>query len=102
MRRIALALILVAAVVGIQACAADAPTAPKTDPSAAASSAVSSSGVSSSAVSVQLSTTGANPMAGACPPIEALVPFHGAPVGRATIFGNTNSGYSATNDQLAP
>jgi hypothetical protein len=70
MRRIALALILVAAVVGIHACAADAPTAPRPG----------SGGGSSSAVSVQLFTTDANPKAGTCTLIEALVSLNGVPV----------------------
>ena len=70
MRRIAFALILIAVVAGIQACAADAPTAPKPGPG----------GGSSSAVSVQLFTTDANPKAGTCTLIEALVSFNGAPV----------------------
>lgn len=70
MRRIALALILVAAVVGIQACAADAPTAPR--PGAG--------GGTSSALSVQLFTTDANPKAGTCTLIEALVSLNGTAV----------------------
>jgi hypothetical protein len=70
MRRIALALILVAAAVGIHACAADAPTAPKPG----------TGGGTSSAVSVQLFTTDANPKAGTCTLIEALVSLNGSPV----------------------
>lgn len=70
MRRIAFALILVAAVVGIHACAADAPTAPKPVPG----------GGQSSAISVQLFTTDANPKAGTCTLIEAVVSLNGATV----------------------
>jgi len=71
MRRIAIALILAAAVVGIHACAADSPTAPK--PGAGG-------GVTSSAVSVQLVASDANPKAGTCTLIEAFVTFNGSPV----------------------
>jgi hypothetical protein len=70
MRRIAFALILIAAVVGIEACAADAPTAPKPG----------TGGGTSNAVSVQLFTTDANPKAGTCTLIEALVTFNGSSV----------------------
>ncbi len=69
MRRIAIALILVAAVVGIHACAADAPTAPRPP----------SGGGTSSAITVQLFATDANPKAGTCALIEALVSYNGAP-----------------------
>jgi hypothetical protein len=71
MRRIAIALILAAAVVGIHACAADAPTAPR--PGAGG-------GVTSSAVSVQLVASDANPKAGTCTLIEAFVTLNGSPV----------------------
>ena len=71
MRRIAIALILAAAVVGIHACAADAPTAPKPG---------TGGGTPSSAVSVQLFTSDANPKAGTCTLIEALVTLNGATV----------------------
>ena len=71
MRRIAIALILAAVVVGIHACAADAPTAPK--PGAGG-------GVTSSAVSVQLVASDANPKAGTCTLIEAFVTLNGAAV----------------------
>jgi hypothetical protein len=69
MRRTALALILIAAVVGIHACAADAPTAPRPG----------TGGGNSPAVSVQLFTTDANPKAGTCTLIEALVSLNGTP-----------------------
>ena len=71
MRRIAIALILAAAVVGIHACAADAPTAPR--PGAGG-------GVTSSAVSVQLVASDPNPKAGTCTLIEAFVTLNGAAV----------------------
>ncbi len=71
MRRIAIALILAAAVVGIHACAADSPTAPK--PGAGG-------GVTSSAVSVQLVASDANPKAGTCTLIQAIVTLNGNPV----------------------
>jgi hypothetical protein len=71
MRRIAIALILAAAIVGIHACAADSPTAPK--PGAGG-------GVPSSAVSVQLVASDANPKAGTCTLIEAFVTLNGSPV----------------------
>ena len=71
MRRIAIALILAAVVVGIHACAADAPTAPK--PGAGG-------GVTSTAVSVQLVASDANPKAGTCTLVEAFVTLNGNPV----------------------
>jgi hypothetical protein len=70
MRRIAFTLILVTAVVGIHACAADAPTAPKPG----------TGGGTSSAVSVQLFTNDANPKAGTCTLVEAIVSLNGTPV----------------------
>ena len=73
MRRIAFALLLVAAVVGIHACAADAPTAPKP-----------TGGGTSSAISVQLFTTDANPKAGTCTLIEAIVSLNGNVVADGT------------------
>ena len=74
MRRIAFALLLVAAVVGIHACAADAPTAPKPG----------TGGGQSSAISVQLFTTDANPKAGTCTLIEAIVSLNGNVVADGT------------------
>jgi hypothetical protein len=71
MRRIAIALILAAAVVGIYSCAADSPTAPH--PGAGG-------GTTSSAVSVQLVASDANPKAGTCTLIEAFVTLNGSPV----------------------
>lgn len=69
MRRIAIALTLIAAVVGIHACAADAPTAPR-----------QTGGGTSSAVQVLLYTNDANPKAGTCTLIEAIVTLNGASV----------------------
>ncbi|HTY42735.1 MAG TPA: IPT/TIG domain-containing protein [Thermoanaerobaculia bacterium] len=80
MRRIAIALILAAAVVGIHACAADSPTAPKPG---------TGGGVTSSAVSVQLVTTDANPKAGTCTLIEAIVTLNGAAVPDGTTVNFT-------------
>ncbi len=71
MRRIAIALTLVAAVVGIHACAADAPTAPRPG---------SGGGTTSSALSIQLFTSNANPSAGTCTLIEAVVTLNGSQV----------------------
>jgi hypothetical protein len=71
MRRIAIALILIAAVVGIHACAADAPSAPKPG---------SGGGTTSSALSIQLFTNDANPKAGTCTLVEAIVALNGTPV----------------------
>jgi hypothetical protein len=80
MRRIAIALILAAAVVGIHACAADAPTAPKPG---------TGGGTPSSAVSVQLYTTDANPKAGSCTLIQAVVTLNGAAVPDGTTVNFT-------------
>jgi len=71
MRRILNVLTLAAAVVGLHACAADAPTAPKPG---------TGGGQTSSAVSVQLFTSNPNPPAGTCTLIEAIVSFNGSPV----------------------
>lgn len=90
MRRIALALILVAAVVGIQACAADAPTAPLPVPGGG--------GGTANVVSVQLSSTNVNPFAGTCTPIAAQVSLNGAPVPDGTnVDFSTNFGYYLEN-----
>jgi len=70
MRRIAFVLLLVAAVAGIHACAADAPTAPKPG----------GGGGQSSAISVQLFASDANPKAGTCTLVEAIVTLNGASV----------------------
>ncbi len=89
MRRIAIVLILVAAVAGMYSCAADAPTAPKPG---------SGGGTPSSAVSVQLYTNNANPNAGTCTLIEALVALNGGtvPDGTSVTF-STDFGVFAQN-----
>jgi hypothetical protein len=73
MRRIAIALLLAAVVVGLQACAADAPTSPKPNP-----------GGGSGALQVQLVTNDANPPAGTCALLEAIVTLNGNPVADGT------------------
>ena len=89
MRRIAIALILAAAVVGIHACAADAPTAPKPG---------TGGGTTSSAVSVQLVTSDANPKAGTCTLLEAFVTLNGNPAPDGTTVNfSTNFGAFGQN-----
>ncbi|MFY9550475.1 MAG: IPT/TIG domain-containing protein [Thermoanaerobaculia bacterium] len=73
MRRIAIALTLAAAVVGLHACAADAPSAPRPGP-----------GGGTSALQIQLFTNDANPKAGTCTLIEAIVTLNGSPVPEGT------------------
>src|SRR5262245_29493320 len=91
MRRIAIALILAAAVVGIHACAADAPTAPRPG---------SGGGVTSPAVAIQLVTNDANPKAGSCTLIEAFVTFNGNPVPDGTSVNfSTDFGVFGQNSQ---
>ncbi len=80
MRRISIALILAAAAVGIHGCAADAPTAPKPG---------TGGGQTSSAVSVQLFVSDANPKAGTCTLIEALVTLNGNNVPDGTTVNFT-------------
>ena len=69
MRRIAIALTLLALVVGLHACAADAPTRPPTG-----------GGGQSTALLIQLFTSDANPRAGSCTLIEAVVSLNGTSV----------------------
>jgi hypothetical protein len=69
MRRIAIALTLVVAALGLKACAADAPSAPRPQP-----------GGGTSALQIQLFTNDANPKAGTCTLIEAIVTLNGNPV----------------------
>src|SRR5689334_2258555 len=72
MRRTAIALTLVAlAVVGLYACSSDAPTAPKPG---------NGGGQGSSALTIQLFTSDANPKAGTCTLVQAVVSFNGNPV----------------------
>jgi hypothetical protein len=70
MRRIAIALTLVVAALGLKACAADAPSAPKPP----------QPGGGGSALQIQLFTNDANPKAGTCTLIEAIVTLNGNPV----------------------
>jgi hypothetical protein len=69
MRRTAIALILVALVVGLHACSSDAPTAPKPP-----------GGGGNSALTIQLFTSDANPKAGTCTLVQAVVSLNGNPV----------------------
>lgn len=70
MRRIAIALSLLALVVGLHACAADAPTRPPSG----------GGGGQTSALQIQLFTSDANPKAGTCTLIEAIVSLNGSVV----------------------
>ena len=80
MRRILSVLTLAAAVAGLHACTADAPTAPRPG---------TGGGQTSSAVSVQLFTSNPNPPAGTCTLIEAIVSFNGNPVADGTTVNFT-------------
>jgi hypothetical protein len=79
MRRIAFVLSLVALVAVLHACAADAPTKPP----------AGGGGGNSSALSVQLFTSDANPKAGTCTQIEAVVTLNGNPVPDGTSVAFT-------------
>jgi len=78
MRRTAIALTLLALVAGFYACSADAPTAPRPP----------NGGGGSSAITIQLFTSDANPKAGTCTLVQAVVSFNGNPVpdGTAVAF----------------
>src|SRR3982751_1242989 len=69
MRRTAIALTLVA-LVGLYACSADAPTAPRPG----------NGGGGSSALTIQLFTSDANPKGGTCTLVQAIVSLNGNPV----------------------
>jgi len=69
MRRIAIALTLVVAALGLKACAADAPSAPRPQP-----------GGGTGALQIQLVANDANPKAGTCTLVEAIVTLNGNPV----------------------
>ena len=69
MRRIAIALTLVALVAGLYGCAADAPTSPRPG-----------TGGGSNALQINLFTNDANPPAGTCTLIEAIVTLNGSTV----------------------
>jgi len=86
MRRIAIALILVAIIAGMYACSADAPTAPRGG----------GGGTSSSALTVVLFTSNANPPAGTCTLIEAIVSLNGSPVpdGTSVAFSTDFGSFS--------
>jgi hypothetical protein len=86
MRRIALVLILVALVVGLHACAADAPTKPPTG----------GGGQPNSALVIQLFTNDANPRAGTCTLIEAVVSLNGnsVPDGTSVSFSSDFGSFS--------
>jgi hypothetical protein len=73
MRRTAIALTLVALVlVGLYACSADAPTAPRPGNGGG--------GTGNSALTIQLFTSDANPKAGTCTLVQAIVSLNGNPV----------------------
>jgi hypothetical protein len=69
MRRIAILLTLLALVAGLHACAADAPTRPPTG-----------GGGQGTALQIQLFTSDANPRAGTCTLVEAVVTLNGTSV----------------------
>ena len=77
MRRIAIALTLAAAVAGLYGCAADAPSSPRPGP-----------GTGSNALQINLFTNDANPKAGTCTLIEAIVTLNGnaVPDGTGVAF----------------
>jgi IPT/TIG domain len=87
MRRIANVLTLVAAVVGLHACAADAPTSPRPG-----------TGGGGTALQIQLVTNDANPAAGTCTLIEAIVTLNGSPVpdGTGVNFSTDFGAFSQT------
>jgi hypothetical protein len=84
MRRTAIALTLVALVAGMYACTADAPTAPPGG----------GGGTSSSAIQIQLVTGDANPKAGTCTLVQAIVTLNGNPVPDGTgVAFSTDLGF---------
>lgn len=90
MRRIAILLILVAAVAGLHACAADAPTNPGGG----------NGGGGGTALQIQLITNDSNPKAGTCTLIEAIVTVNGnvVPDGTSVNF-STDFGTFSQNGQ---
>src|SRR5512141_1656615 len=89
MRRIAILLTLVAAVAGLQGCAADAPTNPGTG-----------HGGGGTALTIQLITNDSNPKAGTCTLIEAVVTLNGNPVPDGTSVNfSTDFGSFSQNGQ---
>jgi hypothetical protein len=90
MRRTAVLILFVALVAGLVACAADAPnpTSPK-----------GNSG-GSKALQVSLFTTNANPTAGLCTTVQAVVTLNGSPVSDGTgVNFSTDFGIFAENSQ---
>src|SRR5215468_2440310 len=80
MRRIAIALTLVALVAMLHACAADAPTKPPAGGGGG--------GGNNNALTIALFTSDANPKAGTCTLVEAVVSLNGNPVpdGTSVVF----------------
>lgn len=90
MRRIAVLLLFVALVVGLTACAADAPS--PTNPKG--------NGKGSSALQIALFTNNANPTAGLCATVQAVVTLNGASVPDGTgVSFSTNFGVFEQNLQ---
>lgn len=87
MRRIAIALTLVAVVAGLYGCAADAPTSPNPGP-----------GTGSNALQINLFTNDANPPAGTCTLVEAIVTLNGntVPDGTSVAFSTDFGVFSQT------
>jgi hypothetical protein len=97
MRRTAIALTLVALVlVGLYACSADAPTAPRGNGNGNGNG-------GSSAVTVQIFTSDANPKAGTCTLVQAIASFNGNPVpdGTSIQFTTDFGTFSQTGLPLA-
>src|SRR5262245_34259205 len=93
MRRTLIGLTLLAAVVALHACAADAPTAPRPNPG----------GGGSSALQIELITSDANPAAGTCTLIQATVTLNGVnvPDGTGVSFSTDFGSFSQTGLPLA-
>jgi IPT/TIG domain-containing protein len=92
MRRIAIALTLVALVAGLYGCAADAPTSPGPG-----------TGGGSNALQINLFTNDANPPAGTCTLIEAIVTLNGnaVPDGTSVAFSTDFGVFSQSGLPLA-
>jgi hypothetical protein len=89
MRRIAIALTLLALIAGLYACSSDAPTAPKGG---------GGTGPGPSALQIRLFTNDANPKAGTCTLIQADVTLNGNPVADGTgVSFSTTFGAFAQN-----
>ena len=88
MRRTLIGLSLLAAIVALHACAADAPTAPRPNPG----------GGGSSALQILLVTNDANPAAGTCTLVQATVTLNGAnvPDGSSVAFSTDFGTFSQT------